>query len=111
MCHLILVLPFLVLPIFWLVPLAVSVPIYVVILALSIWMYWTAIKAMNWPVRIGREEIQHNRGEVVETDGNVLRVKLHNEIWRARSKDALAIGDNVEVVEVDPTTDTVSQLL
>jgi len=50
MCHLILLLPVIALPIFWLLPASQSVPAYAVVVAVSGWVYWYAIKAMRLPL-------------------------------------------------------------
>ena len=59
MCHLVLLLPILALPLFWFAPLAIAVPAYVVVLILSGWFYWLAVSAMRRPVHTGAEALAH----------------------------------------------------
>ena len=49
MCHLILLLPLLALPLFWLTPLSIALPAYVAVLALSGGIYLLAVRAMHRP--------------------------------------------------------------
>lgn len=92
MCHLLLALPLLALPIFWIEPLPIAVSIYVPILAFSLWMYWFTMKAMRRPVETGREELLHSKGEVVDASGRPIRVHVHGETWEAVSEDDLHPG-------------------
>jgi hypothetical protein len=57
MCHLILMIPLLVLPIFWLWPLSLAVPVYTVILLLSLGFYNMIFRAMRRPREIGPETL------------------------------------------------------
>jgi membrane protein implicated in regulation of membrane protease activity len=104
MCHLILLLPFLALPLFWLVPMSIAVPVYAAVLLLSGGIYFLAIRAMHRPVQTGVEALLHSRGEVLGKEGNLFRVRVRSEIWHAESKDNLRPGDSVEVVAVEELT-------
>jgi membrane protein implicated in regulation of membrane protease activity len=101
MCHLILMLPVLGLPVFWLLPLSEALPIYGVILALSILVYVYVMRAMHHPVETGAEEILHSTGKVVEVGAQDVSVRVHSEMWRAVSDEKLKPGDLVEVVGID----------
>lgn len=101
MCHLILMLPVLGLPIFWLLPLSEALPIYGVILALSILVYVYVMRAMHHPVQTGAEEILHSTGKVIEVGAKDVSVRVHSEMWRAVSSEKLKPGDLVEVVGID----------
>ena len=98
MCHLILLMPVFGLIVFWVWPLSVAGPVYAVVTALSLWMYAYIWWAMRRPVQGGAEELLHSDGEVVDVQGNALRVRVHSEMWNAESKDTLHRGDNVKVV-------------
>jgi len=98
MCHLILLMPVFSLAVFWIWPLSVAGPVYAVITALSLWMYAYIWRAMQRPVLGGAEELLHSDGEVMEVNGNALRVRVHSEMWSAESKDILHRGDHVKVV-------------
>lgn len=40
--------------------------------------------------------------EVIDSQKNIYRIKCFGEIWRAQSKNALALGDEIEVIQSDP---------
>jgi membrane protein implicated in regulation of membrane protease activity len=101
MCHLILLLPLLAIPLFWLVPMSIAVPVYIAVLVLSGGIYYLAIRAMQRPVQTGREVLLHSRGEVLAREGTRFRVRIRSEEWNAESKDNLRPGDCVEVVSVE----------
>ena len=101
MCHLILLMPLLGLPLFWLWPLSLALPVYVVILLLSAWFYYYAMLAMRQVVVVGRETLLHTHGKVVRAEPRDLRVRVQSELWRARSGDDLHPGDDIEVIGVD----------
>ena len=98
MCHLILLMPVFALVVFWIWPLSVAGLVYAVITALSLWMYAYIWLAMRRPVLGGAEELLHSAGEVLEVNGDTLRVRVHSEMWNAESKDTLHRGDHVKVV-------------
>jgi membrane-bound serine protease (ClpP class) len=94
-------LPVLGLPVFWLWPLSEAVPVYGVILALSILVYVYVIRAMRHPVETGAEQILHSIGKVIEAGAKDTRVRVHSEIWRAVSTEKLKPGDMVEIIGID----------
>lgn len=101
MCHLLLTLPLLALPIFWLFPLGAALPADGAVTAVSLAVYWYALLAMNRPVMTGMEGMIGENGSVVEVNGQELLVQIHNELWPATSDGAvLRKGDRVEVVVV-----------
>ena len=101
MCHIALLLPVLALPIFWIWPLAVSVPVYAVVLIIAALVYWYAMLAMRRPVETGVEAMIGATGEVVESHGASLVLRIGGEIWSGRSASALSKGEHVEVIAVD----------
>lgn len=101
MCHLILLLPVLALPVFWWLPLTLAGPVYAAVCGLSAWIYYYVIRAMRRPVETGSEELLHSTGEVISVDGRRLRVRIHGEVWAAESDDELRRGDEVSVLAVD----------
>jgi membrane-bound serine protease (ClpP class) len=101
MCHLILMLPVLGLPVFWLLPLSQALPVYGVILALSILVYVYVMRAMRHPVETGAEEILHSTGKVVEVGPKDVSVRVHSEMWRATSTEKLKPGDRVEIIGIE----------
>jgi len=101
MCHLILIMPVLGLAAFWLWPLAVAVPVYAVVLALSLWLYWLMLRSMRQPAQTGMEAILRARGTVVAREGRGMQVRVRGELWTAESSDALRPGDPIAVVGAD----------
>ena len=101
MCHLILLLPLISLPIFWLVPITAALPIYGAVFLVSVWVYWYVVQAMRRPVVAGREELLHATGHVLDAHGKTAHVRIHSEIWSAESADRLKVDDVVEVLDVD----------
>lgn len=104
MCHVVLLLPFFGLPVFWLWPLSLALPIYLVILLLSVWVYYYTIVAMRRKVIVGPETLLHSCGEVESAPAGVLRVRVQSEHWSARSAEKLKPGDSIEVVGIDGLT-------
>jgi len=100
MCHLILLMPVFSLIVFWIWPFAVASSIYAAVAILSIWMYILIMRAMRRPVLGGAEELLHSFGEVLEAQGDELRVRVHSELWNAESNDTLRRGDRVKVVGI-----------
>jgi membrane-bound ClpP family serine protease len=109
MCHLILLLPFFGLPVFWLWSLYLALPVNLVIQLQSARVYYYTIAAMRRQVTVGPETLLHSRGEVVAQFGLKTFVRVQGEIWSASSGDDLKSGDAIEVVGVDGLTLRVSR--
>lgn len=103
MCHLVLMLPVVALPVFWFLPLAVAAPVYGAASALAGVVYYFTWKTGRRPVAIGRERLVGMTVRVLETEP-ALRVEMGGEAWRARSPDALAKYDPVRVDGIDGLT-------
>ncbi len=110
MCHILLSMPVLALAVFWFWPLAVALPVYLVVLILSIWLYVLTLRAMHAPVQLGREGMLHESGQVIGVDEEGLRVRIHNEIWNAEADEALRVGERVRVVGLNGLTLAVRRL-
>ncbi len=104
MCHLLLLLPFIALPVFWLAPLSVAGPIYAALVVVSGGVYYLAMRAMRQPVVTGVESLLHGIGKVIDREDHCFHVRVEGEIWKAETDDPLAIGDKVEIVSVDGLT-------
>jgi membrane protein implicated in regulation of membrane protease activity len=100
MYHFILLMPVFALAVFWILPRATAGPLYAAITVLALLMYAWIWWAMRRPVQAGAEELLHSDGEVMEVQGNSLRVRVHSEMWNAESKDSLHTGDRVKVVGI-----------
>ena len=101
MCHLLLLLPVVALPVFWFLPMSVSVPVYAVASGISVAIYLFALKAMRRPVRTGREHLIGAKGRVVDATDGHMTVWVDGESWSATSDRQLATGDQVRVVALD----------
>jgi membrane protein implicated in regulation of membrane protease activity len=110
MCHLILLLPLLALPSFWVVPLSLAVPAYAAVVALSVWMYVLIMRSMHRPLESGVEKLEHDEGEVIEASGKRAMVRVESEIWQARCDEELRRGDRVKVLAVEGLTLRVARL-
>jgi membrane protein implicated in regulation of membrane protease activity len=104
MCHLILLMPLLMLPVFWLLPLPVAGTLYGLTVALSAWLYYFTWRAMRRPVVTGTEELLHRTGTVIDTANGTIRVRVQSENWSAESMDELRAGDRIKVVGIEGLT-------
>lgn len=100
MAHLILLLPVVGLGVFWLLPLPLALPAYLVILVASGVVYVAAVRVMHRAVQTGAEGMAHKVGEVVDFSGTRGRVAVEGEIWAAVSAEPLRAGEQVEVLGV-----------
>lgn len=101
MCHLMLMLPVLGLMVFRLWPMSIAAPVYIIILVVSLAVYYLIVQAMHRPVMTGREEILRKTGTVVEVRERRIQVRVRGEIWNAESSDRLRIGDTVSIAGID----------
>ena len=101
MCHLILLLPIFGLPLFWIWPLELALPSYLLVLLLSGWVYYYAIAAMRRQVAVGPETLLYSAGEVVSRDAEGLQVRVQSVLWSAHGDEALKTGDAIEVVGIE----------
>lgn len=101
MCHLILMLPLLVLVVFWIWPVWISVPFYVVVVLASGFMYYFLMRAMRMPVQTGAEGLLQTKGRGIDVTNGKFLIQIHSEIWNARSTDELHTGDTVKIVGVN----------
>ena len=103
MCHLLLLLPLLALPVLWLLPASVSVPLYAAATLVSGLLYWYAAKSARMPKLNGAEAMLGARGRVVNSSKGSVTLFFHGELWSADvvRGEALAVGDEAVVVEID----------
>lgn len=105
MCHLILLMPIVALPVFWLFPLSMAGPLYALVFALSVLLYVAIFRIMRKPPETGMEGMIHASGVVERIAGENLTVRIHGEHWMAHhGVEQLAPGDRVEVVGIDGLT-------
>ena len=104
MCHLLLLMPVLALPVFWLWPLAVAAPLYAAVVVLSGALYVFVMRAMRRSVHTGKESILHATGSVISQPGEPLAVRVEGERWGARSNEEIQPGAAVRVVAMEGLT-------
>lgn len=100
MCHLVLALPILGIPVFWIFPYEISIPIYAIILVISLLIYYSMMKAMRIPVKNGSKGMIGQIGNVTRFSGKDKMVRVHSELWKAVSSDSLKIGDSIKVTAI-----------
>lgn len=104
MCHLILFMPLLGLPLFWLLPLSYALPSYVVIVLISVFLYWLITRAMRRPIQDGFQSLIGTEAEVESKSapGHSAQylVRSQGELWSAYSTDNLQPGEPVNIVAV-----------
>lgn len=99
MCHLILLLPIIALPMLWFLPLSIGVPLYGFVLIIAFGAYVMVLRAMRRPVIAGPEALMNAIGEVRSVDRDGTHVAVQSEQWAATwSGGVLVVGDIVEVI-------------
>jgi membrane-bound ClpP family serine protease len=101
MCHLVLLMPLFGVIVFWIWPLSVALPVYLVILALSGLIYFVIMKAMHQPVKTGRQGLIGEVGEISDSKNHRGHVSVHGEIWEADISSNLHRGDQAVVTGVN----------
>jgi len=101
MCHLIFFAPVLALPLFWLLPWNIAVPIYGVVLGLTALVAWPVVTAMRRPQLTGREGMLGMRGEALTELNPHGLIRCHGEVWSATADELIPAGERVRVVAVD----------
>ena len=102
MCHLLLLLPLLALPVLWLWPASIAVPIYVAGALVSGILYWYAWKSARMPKLNGAEGMLGAHARVVHCGERSVTLFFHGELWSADAGgEALAVGDEAVVVGIE----------
>lgn len=101
MCHLVFFAPVLALPVFWLLPLSVAVPIYGVVLGLTALIAWPVVTAMRRPHVTGVEGMVGARGEALTELNPHGLIRCQGEVWSATADGAIPAGERIRVVAVD----------
>ena len=97
MCHLFFALPLLALPVFWLWPVSVALPLYVVAVAGALLAYAYAWKAWRMPRMNGLDAMLGMQGKVVATGAREVRVGVATAGWRVDGDDAVASVAGIDV--------------
>jgi membrane protein implicated in regulation of membrane protease activity len=105
MCHLILFLPIIALPMLWLLPLGIGVPLYGLVLIVAVGAFTMVLRAMRRPVTAGPEALIHALAEDRSVDRDRAHVWVQGEQWAATcAEGVLVVGDKVEVIGRDGLT-------
>jgi membrane protein implicated in regulation of membrane protease activity len=83
MCHLIFFLPVFALPVFWLLPFATAISIYLFILGISLLLYFKVFQAMMIPPRTGKGAMLGKTVMVIQDIDPEGKIKYATEIWNA----------------------------
>ena len=102
MCHLLLLLPFVMLPVFWLWPASVAVPVYAAAALVSGILYWYTLKSARLPKLNGAESMLGAVGRIVDRGERSVTLFFHGEMWSADADgEPLAVGDEAVVVGIE----------
>lgn len=107
MCHLIFFLPVIGLGVFLLFPFEVALPLYVVILATSAFLYFVIWRALRLPIQTGAEGMIGKEAQVVRDLNPEGVIQLRNELWSAKSSESIRRGEKVTIVAVKGLVATV----
>ena len=101
MHHLLLILPLLGLILFVFLLWQVALPLYMVMLVVSLAIYWKIIQAQRRRPVIGKRAMIGDRAVVVRVGGDAVEVEYEGEIWRAVSPEPLHQGLQVIIESVE----------
>jgi membrane-bound serine protease (ClpP class) len=101
MCHIALLLPVFGIVVFWIWPLSIALPVYLMILAVSSMLYYLLMKVITTPVKTGKKGLIGDIGELTDIKNYKGHVKIHGEIWAAETKSRLHKGDHVRVLAIN----------
>lgn len=98
LCHLPLFMPAFGLALFLFLPFNLALPSYLIIVALSIVLYFKTIEAMRLPVKVGQEEMIGSIGKVVADINPEGKIVYKNELWSAISREMLCRGSRAKII-------------
>jgi membrane protein implicated in regulation of membrane protease activity len=101
MCHILFVLPFAGLVLFWLLPLEQAILSYSLILVASGILLWLLWKDFVKPVTAGIEGMIGQKANVIQNSNDTVKVFFKGEIWDAVSQEDLSVGQRVEITGVE----------
>jgi membrane protein implicated in regulation of membrane protease activity len=103
-----LLLPLIGIVVFWLLPLPLAIPVYLVILLASGLMYWTIVRAMEKRSKYGLEGLIGAEARVISKlgphDDAQYMVRVRGELWSANSHDDLKPHETIKVLSVNGLT-------
>lgn len=98
MCHVLLILPILALPLFWLLPWAEALILYGLICFLSAAFYWLMWGTLRQRAATGIEGMMGGTGTIFRCGEGEMKMYYRGEIWDAVCKEAMSLGERVEIV-------------
>jgi membrane protein implicated in regulation of membrane protease activity len=105
--------PIAAIPVFFFLPLDMSIPIYLCCLLLAGLMFWLMGRTMRQHAVTGAEGLIGRDAEVIPRvnsgNGALYLVRVEGELWSARSRDALKPGETVVIVGVEKNRLTVKR--
>jgi membrane-bound ClpP family serine protease len=105
MCHIILLLPILALPVFYFLPLGTALPIYLAVLLFTWLVYYKIMGAMKAKVKTGKEGLLGEEALVIEDINPYGKVMVLSEIWVARGNgNKFLKGQKVTIAGFDGLT-------
>jgi membrane-bound ClpP family serine protease len=98
MCHIFLFAPILGLPLFFFLPFGTALPIYLMVVLVSGFLYYKVAAAMKAKVKTGKEEMIGKEAVVIEDINPEGKVTIWSEIWSATADGKrFHKGEKVEV--------------
>ena len=101
MCHILFLLPFIALILFFLLPPGQATFISVSLFLVFFWLAWVMWKDFRRPVTTGIEGLLGNKAQVVSKTKDGAKVSLKGELWDAVSGDELSVGETVRVTRFE----------
>ena len=102
MCHLLLLLPVLALPVFWIWPLEIALPVYGVAAIASLGVYALVVWALRAPLRHGPQTLVGATGTVIGIGERCVTLRIGGELWLANVRGVpLSPGEEAVVIAVD----------
>lgn len=98
MCHIILLLPLLALPVFVLLPWQEALLVYLGVTVLAGVLYRLMWRDMHRAPRMGIEGMMGGIGTVFQLDKGKAKVFYRGEIWDVVSREPITTGEEVEIV-------------
>ena len=102
MCHLIFFLPVFALPVFWLFPFSIAVLIYLIICAISFFVYFKIFQAMRMKRQNGKEAMLGKTCCVIQDLAPEGKIQYATEIWNAMTNGkTFQKGEHVKISGFD----------
>ena len=98
MCHILILLPIFGLLLFLILPWEEALPLYAGVCVLSAVFYWLVWRTMHRPASTGIEGMMGGIGTVFRSSEGKTKVFYRGEIWDAVSKEAMSLGEEVEII-------------